>query len=438
MPAGDGLAPYLGVLVINPGHLQHAAFYGWTNLAGIMLVYGGLCGNITYAYGVFLPTMSESFGWSRSAFSGPYAAFLIIGGLLGPMAGMTIARFGARRNIILSNLVAGLGLLGMSQVSDIWHVYIYFGLMAGIGIGFGEFIPLTTIINHWFIHRRSLAMGFLFASGGLGGFLMPPLISWFISGLSWRWAWVCLALLHLLLTVLAGGLLIRNRPEDMGQVPDDKVDLSGNRNAHWPKRGQVYQTPTDWTVREALRTPALWMIVTLFSIILFVTNMLTTHQVAYLQDQHYTSILSATALGLMLGMSVIGRLVCGVLGIKFEGRYLAAFFMGIMGLGILALMYPGGIIFVYLYSVLTGIGFGGMIVLMPNLIGAYFGRSHYSRIVGWTVPVVTLSSAVSPSLAGVLYDRTGEYVIPFAMAAALAFAGMMIAFLTRPPQQQAP
>jgi MFS family permease len=417
-----------------PSGLKQPRFQGWSTLFGVMLAYGGICGDITYAYGVFLPSMSETFHWSRSSLSGPYTLFLIFGGMLGPLAGFTISRFGARKNIIFCNIFAALGLLGMSQVRELWHVYLFFGFMAGIGLAFGEYLPVTTVINNWFIRRRSLAMGLLFASGGVGGFIVPPLISWFIFGLGWRWTWVCLAGMHLLLTVILAGILIRSRPEDVGQVPDgtgeaiwlDKINVSA--------QSRVYQTPVDWTIGDALRAPALWMLILLFSVILFVTNLLTTHQVAYLQDLGYSPMASATALGLMLGMSIIGRIVCGVLGMRFEGRYLAAVFLACMCLGILSLMNARGIFFVYLYSILTGIGFGGMIVLLPNVIGAYFGRTHYSRITGWTTPVVTLACAGSPIMAGLLFDATGKYFLSFAIAAVLLFGCIFVALLTRPPR----
>ncbi len=87
--------------------------------------------------------------------------------------------------------------------------------MGGLALAFAEFLTVTTVINHWFIRKRSLALGFLFASGGVGGFFLPPLISLFISGLGWRWTWVCLAGLHLLLTVILAGLLIRNTSGEM-------------------------------------------------------------------------------------------------------------------------------------------------------------------------------------------------------------------------------
>jgi MFS family permease len=420
--------------MINPSRFKQKYFLGWSTLAGAMLAYGGICGDVTYAYGVFLPSMNETFGWPRSALSGPYTLFLIIGGLLGPLVGWTIARFGARKNIILGNVAAVLGLLGMSQVRDLWQVYLFFGVMGGLALAFAEFLTATTIINHWFIRRRSLALGFLFASGGVGGFFLPPLIISFISGLGWRWAWVCLAGIHLLVTTILAGCLIRNTPEEEGQAPDGQAVESPSDDFRGFAKNQVYSTTEDWSMGDALRTPAMWMLLILFSALLFATNMLTTHQVAYLRDLQYSPMVSATALGLMLGMSILGRLFCGILGMRINNRYLAAAFLTCMGLGIVSLVNARGIFFVYLYSILTGIGFGGMIVLLPNVMGAYFGRTHFSRIVGWTTPVVTLASAISPTLAGFLYDATGSYFLPFTIAAVLLFGCIILALLARPPR----
>jgi len=404
-------------------------FYGWINLLGLMLIYGSLCGNITYAYGVFLPAMSATFDWSRSVLSGPYTLFFIIGGMLGPLAGMTIARFGARKNIFVCNTLAVVGLLGMSKVGAIWHAYVFFGVIIGIVIAFGEFIPITSVINNWFIRRRSMAMGLLFASGGIGGFAMPPMISWLISTYGWPRAWTCLAGMHLFLSVILGGLLIRNRPEDIGQKPDGIDPGSAERNTKQAAGRQPDPAEPDWLVGEALQSPALWMIVALFAIILFAANILNTHQVAYLQDLGFSPMASATALGTMLGFSIIGRLSCGALGMRFDGRRLSVFFLSGMGLGILCLMHARSIYFIYAYSILTGIGFGGMIVLMPHLLGTYFGRTHYARILGWTSPVVTLASAASPALAGVLYDATGKYDLSFAITLAMIASGMAIGML---------
>ncbi len=422
--------------VIKTG-LKEQRFYGWTSVIGVMLAYGGLCGDITYAYGIFLPAMGESFHWSRSALSGPYGLYIIVGGMLGPVAGMTVSRFGARKNIILCNILAALGLLGMSQVGELWHVYLFFGVMAGVSLGFGEFVSVTTVINNWFIRKRALAMGLLFASGGVSGLAFPPLITWMISSLGWRTAWICIAGIHLLLTVVLAGILVRSRPEDIGQSPDGLTEATRQTFPEAKIQKRVYQTSGDWKLRDALRTPALWLMVALFSLFFFASNILITHQVVYLQGLNFSPMMSASVFGLMIGISIIGRLVSGALAMRFEGRHLAAVFLTSMGLGILALLYARDISFIYLYLILTGIGFGGMIVLMPNLLGAYFGRMHYSRIIGWTTPVVTLVCAAGPVVAGSLYDITGKYVLSFSLASALIFSSALMALLCRPPRPSA-
>ena len=205
--------------------------------------HGGLC-RFVRGYHLCLrrvPAGHESdLSLDTSSFSGPYTLFYLVGGLLGPVAGMSVAKFGARKNIVFFNVIAALGLFGLSQVRSLWQVYLFFGLMAGLGIAFGEFIPITTAINHWFVRRRSMAMGLLFASGGLGGFILPPLISRLISGLGWRWAWGFLAGNHLLLTVILEGILIRSGPEDVGQQPEKAPEVVGPPDLSQPSSSKGF------------------------------------------------------------------------------------------------------------------------------------------------------------------------------------------------------
>jgi len=422
---------------VIPGRSRKGRFYGWTALAGVMLAYFGICGNLLYSYGVFLPSMSEEFGWSRVALSAPFTMFWIAAGFLGPVAGISISKFGARKNIILGNLVAVLGLLGMSIIQEVWHVYLFFGVLIGLGLAFGEFIANTTIVNDWFIKRRSLAMSLVFTAGGVGGFLFPPLISWLISSLGWRLAWVSLAGIHTVLAVAVAGILIRNKPEEIGQVPDGEVTqvAQGAGGGSLPLK-RVYQTPVGWKVGDALRTRALWLVLIFEAAAMFTLSILQLHQVAYLQGLGFSPMMAATTLGLLAGASIVGRLVCGILGTRFEGRYLAAAFLALFIAGIIILINVSikTLPLVYLYAALSGISFGGMLVLGPILFGAYFGRTHYARIVGWTAPVITSMAAASPLLAGFIYDVTGSYVPAFWVAVVFLGVGVVCALLARPPK----
>jgi len=400
-----------------------------------MLVYFGICGDIAYSFGVFLPTMCEAFEWSRVTLSGAFTTWLIVSGLLGPLAGITVSKFGARKNIIVGNLIAVLGLLGMSIINEVWQVYLFFGVLLGISIAFGELIPTSTIVNDWFIKRRTLAMGLLVAAGGVGGFAFPPLISWLISSLGWRLGWVCLAGTHMVLAVVMGGILVRNKPEEIGQVPDGKVtEVAQETGGGSPAPKRVYQTPVDWKVWDALRTRALWMILIFSAATMFTLTLLMVHQVAYLQDLGFSHMQASTALGFLVGMSIIGRLACGVLGTRFEGRYLAAACLVGLATGIIVLINAKTLPFIYLYATLSGISYGGLIVLLPTMLGAYFGRADYARIMGWTFLIVTLIFAAGPILAGFIYDTTGSYIPGFWGTVAFLGVGLVCALLARPPK----
>ncbi|MFC2033836.1 MFS transporter [Chloroflexota bacterium] len=410
-------------------------FYGWIALSGAMLVSFSMVGNTITSYGVFLPVMSEELNWSRTVLSGPYTTFWIVMGLLGPIVGLSVGKFGSRKNIFWGNLLVVLGLLAMSLVSEIWHVYLFFGVMIGTGQAFGTFIATTTVANNWFIKRRSLAMGLVTASGGVGGLTIPPFISWFISNVSWQMGWICLASIHALLAIFVAGILVRNKPEDMNQVPDGKIqetieeDITSNTASK-----QIYQTRIDWIARDALRTPTLWLILIFVAAHLFSLNFITLHQVVYMEDLGFTPIIAATTLGVLAGMSVIGQLVFGALGVKVEGRYLAAFCLILFITGITILMNFNSLPFIYLHTLLSGIGYGGLIVLMPVMIGSYYGRTNYSQIIGWTIPFTTLFSSVSPLIAGFIYDSTGSYNLAFIIAITFLGIGLICALLAKPPK----
>ncbi len=410
-----------------PALLFSPSYSGWRNVLGVMIVYGGLCGNVTYAYGVFLPAMGTTFHWPRAALSGPYTMFVLVGGFLGPLAGITCARFGPRLNIIVANVLAALGLMGMSRVTDIVHVYLTFGLLCGLGIAFGEFIPVTAVVNNWFSRRRSLALGLLFAAGGVGGFIMPPVIGGLITHVGWRQAVLLLGLFHLVVVSLLGGFLVTERPENGRESPEE----TDSKNAPMgPYHGE-------WNVREAMRTHELWIIVGIFAVSLFVINILSTHQVSYLNDRGYSPLFSATALGGMLGASVVGRLIAGYLGTRYEGRRILGIALLLMAAGIAFLIHAGSKEVVYLYAILTGLGFGSAIVIIPGLTAQFFGRLHYPRIVGWTAPIVTLTAAVSPLLAGYLFDVTGSYRTPLVMTCVFTLTGAMFAWIVKPPEKPA-
>jgi len=392
-----------------------------------------MMGGTVIAYGLFLPFMCEDLGLTRSALSGPYTGLWIIMGLLSPLVGISVYKFGARKNIIFGNALAAVGLLIMSQVTETWHVYLVFSVLVGGGQAFGTFLPGMVVANNWFTKRRSMAISLLTSAGGIGGLVLSPLIGLLNLNIGWQMTWVCLAGLRLAATIVAG-ILIRDAPEDMGQLSDGgaaSVNPATDEGSSAPKR--AYQTTVDWKLRDVMRTPALWLIVSFGAAHMFTLNLLTLHQAAHIQDIGFSSMVAATVSGVLSGVSVGGQLLCGVLAIRFEARYLAVIYLAGFIAGIFVFMNAGVVPVVYLYTILTGVCAGGLVVLMPLMLGSYFGRTDYARIVGWTTPFIQIIGAVSPLIGGFIYDASGSYTPAFITVISFLGVGLICAFFARPP-----
>ena len=175
----------LDVLGHNRISKKAGSFYDWVALAGAILVYFVSSGTFFYSYGVFLPFMCNEYDWSRALVGAGLSVALLAFGLPSPLIGASIARFGPRINIIFGNLLVVIGLAGMSITTELWQLYLFYGILVGLGAGFGLYMTCTTVANNWFVRKRSLVMGLVTAAGGLGGFAFPPLVTGLISSIGW-------------------------------------------------------------------------------------------------------------------------------------------------------------------------------------------------------------------------------------------------------------
>jgi len=415
---------------------KRGGFYGWIALAGAMLVYFTTSGTFFYSYGVFLPAMCNEYGWSRAIVGGGLSVALLAFGLPSPLIGASIARFGPRANIVFGNLLVVIGLAGMSITTEVWQLYLFYGILVGLGGGFGLYLPCTIMVNNWFIRKRSLGMGLVISAGGLGGFAFPPLATWLISTVGLQMAWLALAMMQLACAVLIGGLiLVRNRPEDMGQAPDGISNAQANGIEDEPGyTSRVYQSPMDWQARQAIRKPTTWLIATLCAANFLAIGTVTAHQVAYLKDIGFSPIVAAMALGLVPGMSILGRLGFGLLGVRFEVRHLAIVSFIIQVTALIILLTTKTLFLIYIYAVLFGISYGALVVALPTFIGAYYGRIHYAQILGLIFPLAIIAEAAGPIIAGAINDAMGTYIPAFAIITGFSTVGLICAILAYPPK----
>ena len=279
-------------------------------------------------------------------------------------------------------------------------------------------------------------MGLVIAAGGLGGFFFPFLVTGLISSMGWQMTWLALAAIQLICAVLIGGLiLVRNRPEDMGQVPDGVSTTQTNeiqeKTSH---ASRVYQGAVDWQVWQVVRKPTTWLIAVLCAANFLAIGTVTAHQVAYLKDIGFSSMTAATTLSLVPGMSIFGRLGFGLLGTKFQVRHLAiASFVGQL-VALVILLTTRSLFLIYIYAALFGISYGALVVALPTFIGVYYERAHYVQTLGLIFPLAIVAEAIGPLMAGAIYDTMGTYMPAFAIVTGFSGVGLICTILARPPE----
>src|SRR5262245_40927930 len=195
-------------------------FHGWWVVlvagVGLSLNYGPI---IVATFGVFLKPLGQEFGWSRTGISLAFSlGNLMFSGAL-PLIGRLVDRLGARKVILPSVLIFGLGVMSFYFLSaSLWHFYALYLLLGGVSSGTAP--AYSKVIPHWFDQKRGLALGLAMAGISVGGFILPPLAQTLITTVGWRQAYVFLGLLAIGITMPVVGLFLKETPQRMGLWPD--------------------------------------------------------------------------------------------------------------------------------------------------------------------------------------------------------------------------
>jgi MFS family permease len=409
-------------------------FYGWFTLVGAALVIFIVGGSFIQSYGVLLPKITSEFGWSRAEVSLALTLGILAFGLPSPLFGILVNKYGPRFTIIVGNALAALGIAGVYLAQEVWHLYLFY-IIIGLGGGFGGYIASATIINNWFIRRRPLALGIFQSFAGLGGFVFPPLTTALIAAIDWRASWLVLAGIILVVPVFIGGvLLIRNKPEDMGLMPDGMEPDALSEPVGIPSDSTRNGASTEWGILKLLKTGTPWFIGGLAAANSYTWGTLLTHQIAYLQDIGYSPMTAASTLSVMSGFSLMGSLGIGFLALKFNVRYLASMAFVIQVAALMILLTTRELALLYIFAILLGLSGGSLTAALPMFVGAYYPRERYAQVLGVVFPFQVVSNASAATIAGLVFDATSSYTPAFIAASVFSLAGFFFALMARRPR----
>ena len=379
--------------------------------------------------------LEREFGWNRAQLSLAFSLSRAEGTVMGPVAGYLVDKIGPRRMVFFGLPVMGVGFILFSRVDNLWQFYGAF-VLASMGAGFGTWLPMMTVLNHWFQKRRAMAMSLAMEGFALGGVLLIPALAWAIDPdepdrLGWR---LTAAGIGVVLIVLAWPVsrLVRNRPEEYGLLPDGRREdqsESGERGGS----GQGQTEGADFTWQEALRTRPFWLITVGHSAKSIVIVTLTVHLGPMLTDLGYSLQIVAWVVSTYTGVGAVFTLVGGYIGDRVP-MHLALFgFSVIQSTAVVILLSAGTLPMVLLFAVVLGIGFGGRTPMTTAIRGVYFGRRAFASITGISMIPMNIMLLVFPLFAGIMFDAVGSYQIPFSVLAIVSFFGSAMFLLLGKP-----
>ncbi len=362
-----------------------------------------IVGIMFYGLPFFFDIWVKDFGWSRAMVtSGNVVGKVIVGPLFGFAAGWIIDRFGPRRLMLSGIVMVGVAVMGLGIMDSTWQFYCFYFLIA-LGYMCGGPLPNQVLISRWFDKARGKAMGIAYLGIGIGGMLVPHIARWLNVQVGWRSSLVVLGFI-IIAVAFPMAWFVKENPTDgaqEGKSEEPKVPLSSvlkSRSFYLLAIGSMCSIGAVAGVGQNLK--------------LFLSL-----------DLKYTQGQAANIMSLVLGASIIGRLLMGWLADRYAKKYVMVLIYSLVTLSILLLYNTSSPAAIYVFAFIFGIGLGGDYMIIPLMAAELFGIKVMGRVMGLVLTVDGLSEAFGPVLAGALRDKTGSYSMGFMALIILSIIG---------------
>ena len=398
-------------------------FYGYNIVAagfGIQAIGIG-----TYiAFGVFFKPLLADFGWSRATLSGAQSLAMLVAGFLGILVGRLNDRLGPRLVMTVAGFFFGLGLLLMSGLNNLWQLYLFYGVVVGIGLSSIDVIALSTTAR-WFVRRRGMMTGIVKVGTGAGQLVMPLVSSMLIATYGWRTSYIIIGAIVMVLLISTGQLLRRD-PARMGLLPDGnkETQTEGSKPAE-----------TGFYLHEALRTRQFWTICLAFLATMFCLLIIMVHIVPHATDIGISSTTAAGILSAIGGISMTGRFVIGIAVDRIGNRRSMIICLVLLILALLWMQLARELWMLCLFAVVYGFGHGGLLTVVSPIVAEYFGVRYHGALFGIVFFSTMVGGALGPVIAGYIFDTTGSYSLAFWICTAVAAIALGLIISLRQTKQ---
>ena len=390
-------APSRSTTPSSPSAMSPQGFYGWRIVAASSLAVVLTAPGQTAAVSAFVDPMLADLSISRTALSTAYLIGTLTGAAAMPLVGRALDAHGIRRTMAVIGAVFGAFLLGLSAVTGV------VGLTAGfVGIrmaGQGALgLTATTATALWFTRRRGTAVGIVSAAGAAGISLAPVLLERLVAAYGWRAVWAGEGVLIWLTVIPLALLVIRDRPEQLGQVPDGR---------HQP--GSVEAPAWGLTRRQAVRTPWFWLVTSAVSVSGMLATAVAFHQISLLSERGLSSVEAAANFLPQTVAALVATLAVGALvdrvppSVALGGCMLALS----TALAWATVVTPG--LSAIGFGLTLGAAGGSVRTLEAATVPKVYGTTSLGSIRGLLAAFSVGSTAFGPLLFAAFRENTGSY-----------------------------
>lgn len=378
---------------------------------------------------VWAAALDWQFLWSRSQFS---TALVItyLTGLAAPLEGYLSDRFGPRRMVLTGLGILAAGFLFFGTIQSLWSFYAAFAIMTA-GHSLGIFIPLTVMLSRWFVRRRATAIAISQMAAPLSAMFLVPFMSWSADPDTGTAGWHLTAFAAGGLILLAATLVyfgMRNRPRDMGLLPD-----GGHTPDEWARE-------PGFSTAQALRTHSFWLIA-IGGVLLSIGLSTALSQLGLkMQNSGLDLAQISFILSVQTTVAPCFYLVGSLAGDRISKSAALAIFAVLQAMGIVAFALADGLLGFLLAAVILGMG-AGYNPLIVAILPDYFGTVSLGKILGIFLLVDVLISVLSSYLTlpytflyGFSYVFPENYILRLLPAAGLTLLGAFLFLKARPPQ----
>lgn len=384
--------------------------------------------------GVVLPHMVQEMNWS---WANAGLGFTLLGACCGAssfLPAFLIRKVGVRATILLGSAVMVAGFACLATTHGL-PLYFVGAALLGVGYQMMALIPGTHVLGALF-KGRARVFSIYFTSGSLGGIAGPFMVLGVMAQTQdqWRVFWIVMAVASIAVGLVCAALV--GGREWLAKAAADMDAQIAADNARPETAPRFYQTPRDWTVREAVRTPQFYILMAAYFMHLLGAVTVASLSVAHLTQIGVAAAVAGTLLSFESFASTASRVLGGIFGEKVDPRHVLIGTQAMMAVGLAVLSIAGGsLLLQLLYAVGTGFGFGGTVLAVTMLLMNYYGRKNYLELFSLTCMIGAVS-ALGPFIGGLIRDNFGSFAPTFQLFAGVSVVVCLGAVVMRPPRHR--